>query len=225
MTIYDELALFQLTDEWAMRDVLANLHQFKDRFVSEFKLQVSDLVIAVEKISHWRLGQYRVGRNGLGLKGEITIAEAHVRECGSRNQWWEVLGTLLHEILHAWQETHGTPSRGNYHNAEFRSKAKQLGLIVNTRGYTQFLAESPFITLLMRSGINVPQLDEPEMMACNKPKGKLKLWVCSCPVRVRVAVKDFHAQCLRCGQPFHSEVRKDTHKSKFYFKAEQARPE
>ena len=39
---------------------------------------------------------------------------------------------------------------------------------------------------------------------------KLKLWVCSCqpkPVHVRVAISDFRAKCLKCGQLFKRKVK------------------
>jgi hypothetical protein len=37
--------------------------------------------------------------------------------------------TLVHEMCHLWQEDHGHPSRGNYHNKEWSWKMEEVGLI------------------------------------------------------------------------------------------------
>lgn len=40
----------------------------------------------------------------------------------------EVLSTLVHEMAHLWQFHHGKPSRKGYHNKEWGSKMKEIGL-------------------------------------------------------------------------------------------------
>lgn len=40
----------------------------------------------------------------------------------------EILGTLVHEMAHLWQQIHGTPSRTNYHNKEWAVKMLEIGL-------------------------------------------------------------------------------------------------
>ncbi|WP_341857978.1 SprT-like domain-containing protein [Sinorhizobium medicae] len=40
----------------------------------------------------------------------------------------DVLGTLVHEMVHLWQHHHGTPGRGRYHNREWADKMKSVGL-------------------------------------------------------------------------------------------------
>ena len=40
----------------------------------------------------------------------------------------EVMGTLVHEMVHLWQHHHGTPGRGRYHNREWAEKMKAIGL-------------------------------------------------------------------------------------------------
>ncbi|KQZ26520.1 hypothetical protein ASD50_03685 [Mesorhizobium sp. Root552] len=40
----------------------------------------------------------------------------------------EILGTLVHEMVHLWQRHQGTPGRGRYHNREWADKMKSLGL-------------------------------------------------------------------------------------------------
>ena len=40
----------------------------------------------------------------------------------------DVLGTLLHEMVHVWQFNFGKPSRNGYHNAEWANKMLTVGL-------------------------------------------------------------------------------------------------
>src|SRR5581483_10825801 len=121
------------------------------------------------------LGHFRYGHNGFALKGEIIINDRHL----NNRQGWETLGTLLHELIHAWQQAHGKPGRGNYHNQQFREKAARYGLIVDHRGYTDYEPDSPFTRLLAEHGVNVPPLEKPTAQpgrsACTS---RLKKWSC-----------------------------------------------
>ncbi len=62
----------------------------------------------------------RHGHNGFSLLGEIAINSPHLATQDS----WQVLETLFHELLHAWQQGHGRPGKRNYHNHELRGKAR-----------------------------------------------------------------------------------------------------
>jgi hypothetical protein len=42
--------------------------------------------------------------------------------------------TLVHEMVHLWQEDHGHPSRAAYHNKEWGWKMEELGLIPSDTG-------------------------------------------------------------------------------------------
>ncbi len=46
----------------------------------------------------------------------------------------EVLSTLVHEMVHLWQEKFGTPGRGRYHNKEWASAMETIGLIPSRTG-------------------------------------------------------------------------------------------
>lgn len=46
----------------------------------------------------------------------------------------EMLQTIGHEMCHVWQKHFGTPSRTNYHNAEFAEKMKSIGLMPSDTG-------------------------------------------------------------------------------------------
>ena len=45
-----------------------------------------------------------------------------------------ILSTLAHEMAHVWQQTHGTPPRRSYHDRQWASKMKEIGLQPSTTG-------------------------------------------------------------------------------------------
>ena len=192
------LAEFQVTQDWEYRDLLRVLHTWAEMMNVEFKLHIPEISLCVDWLRCTRLGHFRYGHNGFGLKGEVALNRHHLDD----RPFWTVLGTLLHELLHAWQQAHGKPGRRNYHNREFRNKAARFGLIVDTRGHTTYAAESPFMDLLEKHEIHVPELPELKMKSDNKRgNSKLKKWSCGC-TNARVAVHDFRARCLKCGNDF-----------------------
>jgi SprT-like family len=45
-----------------------------------------------------------------------------------------ILSTLVHEMVHAWQVAHGTPPRKSYHDREWATKMKEVGLFPSSTG-------------------------------------------------------------------------------------------
>lgn len=188
-------------DDWGFRKVAANLHTWAERMIFDFKIQTKAVpALMIERLRK-RLGHYRSGRNGFGLRDEIALDEHHVRG----NPYWKVLGTLLHEILHCWQEHSGKPpgpNSRNYHNKQYREKAEELGLIVDQYGHTQYApGDTPFLNLLRKYGVQVPEIPEPEPLI-TKGWSSLELYQCPCGVKARVGRSRFNAQCLDCGGLF-----------------------
>lgn len=196
--VYEALAGHQTSEPWAARGVIAELHRWVPIFNERFGLEIPEVALGIDRLRMTRLGHFRPGHNGFGLKGEIVINDRYL---GGRDGW-ETLGTLFHELLHAWQQAHGRPGRGNYHNKQLREKAARYGLLIDPRGYTEYEPDSPFTRLLAEFGVDVPALDRPAAPRCG-PAGssKLKKWSCGC-TNVRVAVRDFRARCLNCGREF-----------------------
>ncbi len=197
--IYSALSLHQQTDDtWELRELLSWLQLWTERFICEFKLEIAEVSLCVDWL-HWRrYGHFHQGHNGFGLVGEVALNRRHLPD----RQPWQILGVLLHELLHAWQSVHGHPSGNNYHNMEFRHKARSLGLVVDHVGHTQYEPDSPFFDILRKYNIDFPEI--PSLRHVPSSSTKLKKWSCCCvpPVNVRVAVRDFQAICLRCGQIF-----------------------
>lgn len=46
----------------------------------------------------------------------------------------EIFSTLVHEMAHLWQWEFGNPSRNGYHNKEWATKMKEVGLIPSSTG-------------------------------------------------------------------------------------------
>jgi predicted RNA-binding Zn-ribbon protein involved in translation (DUF1610 family) len=46
----------------------------------------------------------------------------------------EILSTLVHEMVHVWQQEHGRPGRGRYHNREWAKKMHSIGLMPSSTG-------------------------------------------------------------------------------------------
>jgi predicted SprT family Zn-dependent metalloprotease len=46
----------------------------------------------------------------------------------------DILSTLVHEMVHLWQQHYGKPTRNRYHNAEWAAKMKAVGLVPSHTG-------------------------------------------------------------------------------------------
>jgi hypothetical protein len=66
-----------------------------------------------------RLGHYSPASQG--CKPEIVISRRHIR----RDGWGEALHTLLHEMVHQWQDEQGLVVD---HGSSFRAKARAVGI-------------------------------------------------------------------------------------------------
>lgn len=197
-TIYFALAKHQRDEAWAGQEMISGLQSWAARFIVEFRLDIGDIALCVDRLPSGQYGHFRQGHNGFGLRGEIAI---NARYLSGQRQVWEVLGTLLHELLHAWQEVHGTPGKRNHHNAEIQAKARELGLNIDRRGVTGYAADSPFKDLLRKCGVSVPEYEVKPPTERPRGDSKMKKWTCGCTT-ARVAVADFRARCLKCGNEF-----------------------
>ncbi len=77
------------------------------------------VAIRVSRRMKSRLGHYTAGSNGEAA--EIAISRRHLR----RHGWDEALHTLLHEMVHQWQDENRHPID---HGPIFRAKARDVGI-------------------------------------------------------------------------------------------------
>lgn len=61
---------------------------------------------------------------------ELALNPSSLRDCTLIDS----LSVVIHEMIHAWQQHHGHPGRGRYHNREFADKSKNLGLHPSSTG-------------------------------------------------------------------------------------------
>ena len=125
----------------------------------------------------------------------------------------DVFTTLLHEAAHALavaRAVSDTSRDGRYHNAQYRQLADELGLNVQrdpafgwsitTLGPTTRARYAESIDAIA-AAITLHRLPEPIM---SSGRG-LRLAVCGCPRRIRVApavLEQGAISCQLCGQPF-----------------------
>ena len=64
-----------------------------------------------------------IGRAGDEVTHELAMNPDHF---GRTDE--EILSTLVHEMCHLWQHTHGTSPRKSYHDREWAAKMKEIGL-------------------------------------------------------------------------------------------------
>jgi hypothetical protein len=63
--------------------------------------------------------------DGEEIANEIALNPSHFRQRTTEQN----LSTLVHEMVHLWQHHHGKPSRTGYHNKEWATMMKAVGLI------------------------------------------------------------------------------------------------
>jgi hypothetical protein len=85
-----------------------------------FHGRLKHVPIRVSRRMKSRLGHYTARTPG-GDQAEIAISRAHLK----RHGWEEALHTLLHEMVHQWQDEVGHTID---HGATFRAKAREVGI-------------------------------------------------------------------------------------------------
>jgi SprT-like family len=83
------------------------------------------IAVRVSRRMRGRLGHYTAA-TPVGDAAEIAISRRHLR----RHGWDEALATLLHEMVHQWQDEQGHPID---HGRVFRQKARAVGISPHAR--------------------------------------------------------------------------------------------
>ena len=83
------------------------------------------IAVRVSRRMRGRLGHYTAATPA-GDPAEIAISRRHLR----RHGWDEALATLLHEMVHQWQDERGLPID---HGRGFREKARAVGISPHAR--------------------------------------------------------------------------------------------
>jgi len=191
--------------EWELGDLARKVLWWADIFNNAFfkDQSVPAPPISFKKPNLMIFGHHANGSNEFDLKQ--NIGRVHLTR-----SLWEILVIIVHEMTHAWQALYGKPSNSWYHNKEFCCKMLEFGIACNKAG-CNYGVKDPFVSILKKHDIvfNHPMNTDGlvKIPPVTKPKGKSKLkkWSCGC-TNVRVAVKDFQAKCLRCGNDFERAI-------------------
>lgn len=207
---------------------LSKIHQklyvWADRFGNLIGRQTGvdllGIALSLEPGRKNRLGWYVIGRDGLQLRGRVTLNARYL----DRPFCW-LLEVLLHEQMHFAEELTGKNSKAKqsaYHTAWFRKHAAELGIPCDLKGrstITQIDPKSQFGKLLQKHGVAIvpePSLgeggtesgndgDNGPRGGGNRARGKstLKKWVCTpgCTI-IRTGRADIKAMCLVCRRKF-----------------------
>lgn len=102
-------------------EIASQLKAWHGRYnVRHFHGRLAAVDIRVSRRMKTRLGHYTAATPG-GESAEIAISRAHLRKHG----WQETLHTLLHEMVHQWQDEAGHTID---HGATFRAKSREVGI-------------------------------------------------------------------------------------------------
>ena len=203
----------EAADDWEWQEIASQLYVWTDRINDRFFDRVMpNAVLSFESMDHRILAAYTLRRNAQGLLYEITFNVKHLKR-----PLWETLETLMHEYMHLWQQNFGEhPVERNYHNTEFVAACEAIGLHPSIGSGAHLRpADGLFAQFLQVYGVPEPDpVPEPKTTPKGRPldwwadpekrpagRSTLRKWSCGCQT-VRVGTKEFHAQCLRCGNLF-----------------------
>ncbi len=190
--------------DWELAEKAQELYLWYDLFNKEFfQSGLGVAVLSFDTVRINTLGHYVIGRNGIGIEHNINLNFLHLDR-----KKWQLLRTLLHEMLHQYQmsfELKDKIRQGNYHNRVFRNKAISLGIPCDFQGHNIEPPTDPFVAFLKQHGVEVDltcEVSEHELLGIGR--STLDKFSCFCipPINVRVADHRFSAKCNHCGKDF-----------------------
>lgn len=145
------------------------------------------------------------------LEGDKVHEIAINPECLDRPDA-EVASTLLHEMVHLWQQEYGKPPKGAYHNKEWAGKMKEVGLLPRSldrpgqetgrRCTHEIEPNGPFAEFFEQSlsHYQLPYADLTIKAVRDTSRNKIK-YTCECGTAVW-GKPGLAIGCLECNSPF-----------------------
>ncbi len=210
--------------KWEHQKIAAELYKWSDVFrfywfkpQNEYQNEIPNLVVGVEPMDIRVLAGYHLKENAVGLPYEITFNEHYVSR-----PLWETLETMVHEMVHLYQENSPgmMPCKHNYHNAQFVALAEEIGLHPRLGSGAHWkAADGQFEKLMERFAVPRPKHavevppESPKKFWWDEDRGKEKgkstlvLYVNqSCtrkpPCKLRSGRSDLKLTCQECGGTF-----------------------
>lgn len=197
---------------WEYAPLARELNRWVGIFNEEWALALPSLPVIEYRPIRNAYATYAAHRGALGLPDTITLNTATLDRPSAH-----IIRTLGHELLHLWQQYHGTPSKQrNYHNDQYVAMAAKCGIVIDGSGCTAGHTEV-FSALVAKHGIRLPNVRpddtgliigptggvEPKVYGNQGGKGgasRLHKWTCGC-TNVRCSV-ELLAACGKCGNVF-----------------------
>ena len=132
----------------------------------------------------------------------------------------EALGTLVHEMVHAWQIAHGKKApRKGYHNKEWAEAMEEIGLIPSVSGYPDGKKTGQSVghyiesggafaqkaAILIDTGWTVPHFDIPEEEKEKKKNSRPKYVCMQCGIQAW-AKPGLQLSCNNCETSLQEEI-------------------
>jgi predicted SprT family Zn-dependent metalloprotease len=149
---------------------------------------------------------------GRDVRHEISLNPATLKN----RRPAEVAATLVHEMVHLWQQEFGRPSRAGYHNAEWAEKMEAVGLVPSDTAepggaktgqkVSHYIAKEGAFALAFRAMPKEYTLpwacEEPEGVRLKKlAKNKVKYTCPGCGTNVW-GKPELAISCDECEEPF-----------------------
>lgn len=142
-------------------------------------------------------------------------------ECSNR-QPVEVASTLVHEMCHHWQQAFGRPGKGAYHNREWGTEMKRVGLqpvshdqpgketgcrvshtVIADGSFLRAFDGLPEKAMPWRCGALRPASEPPLPPGGRRGNRNKTAYRCGCGVKVW-GKPDLHLHCNDCGSDFQA---------------------
>jgi hypothetical protein len=190
--------------EWRHRELYEQLVSWSHRFnTSFFDGRLPQAAISVDLGRASVLGTYRPSRDGLALRYRINLNERHLKR-----PFADLLETLLHEMVHEWEEVAlGRQRGGRYHTVAFCDRAKELGIpVVRRNGQSLgIVPDGPFAQLLLRHGVPTQTTvlaATPEPPPPVNSRSSIRPWTCGCTRVWAARGVSIRAVCQVCRNEF-----------------------
>lgn len=135
-------------DDLELGAIHTDLEIWKQRFNVAFNMGLPPVDIVIERGNVAPSGTFRCEYAGGGWKREIAMQERSVFADWGTSCYCLTIGDLLHNLLHAYDDAHGTPCSDDDHNQSYQDHAAALGLVIDDAGVTHYSENSLFTRVL-----------------------------------------------------------------------------
>ena len=190
-------------NDWYFNKYARDCYLWMGRFNKEFfNSKLTMAVLSFERSRITTLGHYVTERNAIGVNDNINLNSIHL--CREK---WQILSTLLHEMVHQYQRRLGSFSDkekvkgNNYHNKEFLDMTESFGLIHNKKGQRIAPPTGRFVSFLKKYNVEITKEKHYERKV---GISKLKKYICQFipAINIRVGKSEFSATCNKFRKEF-----------------------